>query len=369
VVNDIINEANVSKTAITKQYLKQELEAKLGIVKRKKEITLYEFTTKIIEDMTSGKLKTVNGSNYEKTTIKQFKALSSILEFFKPDTQFYQIDESWYNDYICFCRDKQEINDKNGNIIYTKEAYENSTLSNKINKLRQVMDFAIDKKISTNKNNREKWFKNFNNGYEVSKTDLYLTENEIQRIYDYVPKDKSMEKAKDLFLIGAYSGLRVSDYLTLTRENFKKTDKGLNVLDVVMKKVKGKVVIPILFEELIKIAEKYDYNFPKLTEKEINRNIKEVCRLIGGSFNEKIDFYTGKGGKIIKETKPKYSLICTHTGRRSCLTNLIAKGLSESDASKVSGHKSVRMVARYNKLSSTETADTLSTKYNKLSNE
>jgi len=364
VINGIINESIINKVKITNEYLKQEIEIRLSLQKRKKGITIYDFCLQIVKEMEEGTLKTESGTVYEYGTVKQFKALGVFLQYFKPETQFNEIDDVWYKDFKSFCQNKQKIT-VNGHTVFEKKECENSTVGNKIKKLKQLMDFAINKKVSTNKNHRD--FKVLKNDYEKSKTDVYLSEKEIKAIYDYKPKSdiiiekkkvskETLESAKDLFLIGCYTGLRVSDYNSrLSKDNFKYTEKGNPILEKLTKKTKTPVSIPIYWMELLTIAEKYNYVFPEMTDQRINIYIKEVCKSMG--FNEIIEYNTGKGGRITLEKSEKWKLITTHTGRRSASTNLALQGLTEGQVARFTGHKTNSMVAKYNKASTSESAD------------
>jgi len=383
IVNQIINESIINKTKITKEYLKQEIEVRLGLQKRKKGMTVYDFCLQIVKEMEAGTVKTENGTIYEKGSIKHFKGLSVYLHFFKPETQFFEINDVWYRDFVSFCQNKQEIKDSDGNIIFEKKDCENSYVGAKVKKLKRLMDLAIEKKVSSNNIHREKWFKVLKNQHKISKTDVYLSEKEIKTIYDYIPQDDviiikekvnkktkkiivekekinkdTLLKAKDLFLLGCYTGLRVSDFNSrLSKDNFRTTAKGNPVLVKINKKTKDSVTIPIHWIELIYLAEKYNYTFPEMTDTRINIYIKEVCKSIG--FSEMIEFYTGKGGHQILHKEEKWKLISTHTGRRSAVTNLSLKGLSESDIGRFTGHRADSMVAKYNKASTEDTADML----------
>lgn len=65
--------------------------------------------------------------------------------------------------------------------------------------------------------------------------------------------------------MGCYTGLRVSDYTRLQKENFKTTEKGARVVDILTKKTGKAISLPILYPELEEIAQKYNYVFPKVS--------------------------------------------------------------------------------------------------------
>jgi hypothetical protein len=55
----------------------------------------------------------------------------------------------------------------------------------------------------------------------------------------------ALEKTKDLFLLNSYSGLRYSDYLSLTMENIVTQENGSDVFKVFVKKILQTIFLPI----------------------------------------------------------------------------------------------------------------------------
>lgn len=84
---------------------------------------------------------------------------------------------------------------------------------------------------------------------------VYLTEDELQALYE-MPLEEGSEKCKvrDIFLCGAYTGQRISDYNNLSPDNFKKTPKGFDIVCLTQEKTNATVVIPVLNNNLLEIA-------------------------------------------------------------------------------------------------------------------
>ncbi len=66
-----------------------------------------------------------------------------------------------------------------------------------------------------------------------------------------------------------------------------------------------------------------------------------------------------KAGKIATETKPKYSLITSHTARRSFATNAYKDGVPTIAIMKITGHRSVIFFLNYIKIGKEENAEQL----------
>ncbi|MDR1369030.1 MAG: phage integrase SAM-like domain-containing protein, partial [Dysgonamonadaceae bacterium] len=116
-INEIVNEYALQKISIKKDLLRKELMVKMGLAEKKKEITLHRFCMETIKDMENGILLIDNTKRYTQSTIDKYKYTCQILEVFKPNTTFSQIDKDWYNSFIQFLTHKQSITykDKEGN--------------------------------------------------------------------------------------------------------------------------------------------------------------------------------------------------------------------------------------------------------------
>ncbi|MBS1776918.1 MAG: tyrosine-type recombinase/integrase [Bacteroidetes bacterium] len=188
--------------------------------------------------------------------------------------------------------------------------------------------------------------------------DIYLTPDELKRI-EAVKLDtqNGYDRARDLFLIGCYTGLRVSDYNNLKPYNIK-GDK----IDLIQHKTGGRVVIPI-HQTVKAILSKYGGNTPpKLSDQKINDYIKDVGKRAG--IVEKVGKQQTKGGKLVNEVYEKWQLITTHTARRSFATNAIRAGIPTQSVMKITGHKKESVFLKYVKLSETEHAEIVAKYWN-----
>lgn len=104
------------------------------------------------------------------------------------------------------------------------------------------------------------------------------------------------------------------------------------------------------------ILERVDYILPKITNAKCNKILKDICKTIG--LNEICDCVEERGGELYKYSCEKYKLVTTHSARRSGITQSLQSGLSTELVGKISGHKSVAMVQRYDRTES-EVAATL----------
>lgn len=177
-------------------------------------------------------------------------------------------------------------------------------------------------------------------------TEIYpdLAKNKIQ------PRIRAYSKARDIFLIGAFTGLRVSDYARLQEMNISDS------IRIQTAKTGAKVVIPIHWVVQEIIDRGFDFS-EKMYDQKINSYIKEVGRAAG--ICDDVMITRNVGGHSIQETYKKYELITTHTARRSFATNAYKAGIPTIAIMKITGHTRETTFLRYIKVSEDENAEML----------
>lgn len=186
-------------------------------------------------------------------------------------------------------------------------------------------------------------------------TAIYLTNDELTKMLNKdLSKNSELELARDVFLIGCYTGQRVSDYNGLTKESIR-TINGVDYFKIKQKKTKATVQCPIT-KEIREIMDKRHEGMPpkKILEQHLNKHIKDVGLLL--KFEEKIECRINKGGEEIMEYVPKYKLIHSHTARRSFCTNMYKKEMPIFDIMHFSGHKTEREFYKYIRIEGEERA-------------
>lgn len=183
--------------------------------------------------------------------------------------------------------------------------------------------------------------------------DIYLKDEEINKIYNHNFKNNErLENARDLFIIGLRTGLRVSDFLRLKQTNIKD-----GFIEIETQKTGQEVVIPMHWQ-VKEILEKRN-GFPtKLSDQKFNLYIKEVAEI------SRLKELT-KGSKVNKETNrkekgtyPKHELITSHICRRSFASNLYGE-LPNMVIMGITGHKTETQFLKYIKITPKENANKL----------
>lgn len=204
------------------------------------------------------------------------------------------------------------------------------------------------------------------------RAEIYLTNEEIKALSEMVLTGRE-DLVRDIFLIGCYTCQRVSDYSRLSPQNFTRTPRGTEIIEIYQKKTGKPVKIPILTPDLKRICLKYDYNFPRITTVELNRTIKKVLSRLADahpSLNLLVATHSANTHECIIEEKmqPRWQLVSSHTARRSGLTNLYLSGrLTIMQLMHISGHTTFRNFKQYIRLSTDEIADEIAAAYLKES--
>lgn len=194
-----------------------------------------------------------------------------------------------------------------------------------------------------------------------SKDTVYLNERELEHLFSLELEGK-LANVRDLFLIGAYTGLRFSDFTQVKAENIQPIEsngKTVDCLVITTQKTKQKTVLPLTNPILRAILERNGWKAPRvISNQKLNNYLKELAQEAG--FTQEVEISEYKAGRQEKKTVQKWELISSHTARRSFATNAFKKGLPPAQIMKFTGHTSVQTLMKYIKAGLEETAVELS---------
>jgi integrase len=179
---------------------------------------------------------------------------------------------------------------------------------------------------------------------------IYLTPNEIEAIENIHFEREALLNARDWLIISCETAQRVSDFLGYKIEDirYEKNTKGKKValLDIVQKKTKNAISIP-LSSKVMKIIERRGGKFPrKISDQKYNEYIKEIAKEAGLT-----QLVNGSKQDVITRRKvfgkfPKWELVTSHIGRRSYATNKFGV-IPTSLIMTMTGHKTEREFLKY----------------------
>ena len=340
---------------ITNDLLKNELDIFFKKKARKQTkdrfLELIPFFEWYLEHYKTNPLPTTKKS-LGKGTHKTYNNALNILKKFNEDVyslNYEKMTLDFYDDYI--------------NYLYSKNLSTNY-VGTQIKIVKTILNASFEKDFHSNTDFKKRYFaKPFE---EVN--NIYLNQKELLNIYDLelinvetIIVNKTLklsniilENAKDLFLIGANTGLRISDLNKLTEKNII-TVNGNKYLNITTTKTGVKLTIPI--NPMVNaILKKRDGKPPQtMPDQHLNYAIKEIGKLAHIDTNETKTIT--KGGKKVVINLKKYQLISSHTARRSFCTNAYKSGMPTIDIMAISGHKTERVFYSYIKVNDIERAE------------
>ena len=313
--------------------LKQALEDELsGNLIQGKRLSLLKFIENYIEESKAHKKE---GTVKVYTT--SFRYLKKYAAHINKEVDFHSIDLEFYNNYISFL-----------SLHHNLAA---NTVGKHIKTLKTFMNEATDRGYNTNLEYKKRKFKTI----REESDSIYLTLDELKKFEKLnLSASKRLDKVRDLFLIGCYTGLRFSDFTQIKPENIIEEK---SIINVRTQKTGERVSIPI-HKTVKKILAKYDSRLPKAySNQTMNDYLKDVASLAG--LKEMVETTITRAGKVVKTPSKKFELVSTHTARRSFATNLYLADVPSISIMKITGHKSERSFLQYIRVTQEQNADKL----------
>ncbi|MBL7781581.1 MAG: site-specific integrase [Saprospiraceae bacterium] len=155
--------------------------------------------------------------------------------------------------------------------------------------------------------------------------------------------NKRLERVRDLFIIGAYSGLRFSDFSRLRPEHITTLD-GERMIGITTTKTGEQVYIP-LFPILETLLAKYDFTVPTISGQKMNDYLKELGKVAG--MTGKFLVTNSAGGRKKEQEVEQWEKLTTHVARRSFATNFYRGKMPAYQIMKITGHKTEQAFRQY----------------------
>ena len=186
-------------------------------------------------------------------------------------------------------------------------------------------------------------------GAPKNNSQIYLSQAEVDELMALnLTTDLKLDLARDLFIVGCYTGMRASDLLRLN--DFAVVGDKIHIKQ---QKTKGKAIV-LIHTVVENIYNKYGGKFPKISYHTYYSNVKRLGELLP-SLNEEIivdDIRQSSTKSIIRRSK-----FATHTARRTFVTLRLMSGNSPDSIMRVAGFKNYRSFLIYVRASSEELAE------------
>ncbi len=306
----------------TVEMIRDELDKNLGRVKVGTNKSFLGYLDEYIEiTKVKKRANTIKKFNALKTHLVDFQKIKRFkLSFGKIDMSFF---EKFENYLMTETEDKPSLVDNSiGKYIAALKAFLNWTVERELNANLKFQKFPV---------------------YRREADIIYLTELELMKLYEFdLSQKKHLERIRDAFCFGCFTGLRYSDYAQITSKDIK--EDSIKIRSV---KTKDFLNVP-LNDYAIEILEKYNYQLPVVANQPMNRAVKEIGEMAG--IDTPVIITKLQGGKTIETQGPKYELLSTHCGRRTFVTLSLEKGMRPETVMSITGHKDYQTFKKYVKI-------------------
>jgi integrase len=300
--------------------------------------TFWSYYNLFIERMEAGtRVNTKDGKPLAKGTIFQFHNLKRHLKEFEKAKSciltFEKVDISFYKNFVDHLTIKKRLGP--------------NTIGKLITNLKVFLREAFEEGLTTNNKFSHKSFKSINHTSDT----VYLTLAEIKQIQGLdLSASPRLERVRDYFIIGCYTGLRFSDIISIRPGNVND-----GMITLTQAKTGDVVVIPF-GKEVETILDKYGNAIRRISNQKYNDYLHLICERCE-LLQKEISIKQITGGKEITVKGPKHEFISSHTARRSFATNESAAGdLDRSEIMALTGHKTEKAFKKYIRETPHETA-------------
>jgi len=333
-IKSIFRSFNLDNVSPTADLIKNKINERIFKKTTSRIPSLIDFIASYIKECTK-----IKNPNTVRTYITTFKHLKSYAKFHSINLDYSSITLDFYNSFVDYLTHDLSLSQ--------------NTIGKHIQVFKTFMNEATDRGFNKKMDFRGRKFKRLAEPVES----IYLNLEELERIRGLdLTQSPSLERVRDLFLIGCYTGLRYSDFIKIKPENITVEGQG-QYLEMLTQKTSQRVVIP-LKPIVLEILKKYGGIIPKpLSNQKMNQYLKVIGKQAG--ITNKILVTRTKAGIRSEKLIPKYELIHTHTCRKSFATNAFRSGLSTLSIMKITGHKTETQFFKYVRITEQENASNL----------
>ncbi len=263
-------------------------------------------------------------------TYTKFKSLRKHLMDFDKKLHLDKLNEDKLSDFVDYLRNKAKM--------------KNTTVKKQLGFFKWFLNWAVEKKHTTNTE-----YQSYKPKLKTADNQVvYLSSTELDKLrsYDILESKQYLERVRDVFLFCCYTSLRYSDVYKLKKHDIKN-----GKLEIVTQKTTDKLSIKlndkalILIDKYKKMHFKDDKALPVISNQRMNDYLKELCEL--AEIDEPVTVIDFVGSKRIENTYPKYSLVGTHTGRRTFICNALINGMPAHAVMKITGHSDYKAMQPY----------------------
>lgn len=275
----------------------------------------------------------------DENSIKVYRTLRNYVDKYERITStkltFQNFDEATYWDFwlkldqLLKGEIKIELREGERKQSFIKHGFKMSSIRKYQKALIRMFKLAISDKITTKFNINDV---NLVLEDKPASKDIYITEENLIKLYNHKPTNSTMELAKDYVLLASLTGMRYES-MEIAHEqkidHYKDNNFDFEYIHSYQNKTDTECYIPIL-KPVKEILSRYGNKFPVFSPNQtLNKELKELFKEANIKANAVITTHTYLSG-VIKETKNISDIITSHDCRKSFVTNLLLQNASEN---------------------------------------
>jgi len=211
----------------------------------------------------------------------------------------------------------------------------------------KIQNSTINKRLACLKHFLQSTYTSGENEYLTFKsfksevTDLNSSSNIVilspvafNKLVKHTFKRKALSYVRDLYVISSCTGLRFSDVIRLTPDNFK--EKGWLITNVEKtEELQLRIPLSPLAKRILK---KYKYTTRKISNQKCNEYLHLALKEC--KFTDMITTFSKIGPVVTPDRQEKYKVISFHSSRKYFITTCVNSGIPIGDVMAWSGHTS-----------------------------
>lgn len=272
--------------------------------------------------------------SHSKNSIKNAKRTQKVLHDFSKERRytltFDSIDAVFWQEFFDWC--------------YNTNDWFNNYTGTHINKFKAFLNWAAKRGYTTNLE-----FQKVRKMAENTEI-IYLQYKELQHFFKFKFKKEEYRQVRDLYCLGAFTGLRYSDIIKLLPENIQENQIVYRVV-----KTKQPNIIPLnKFSKIILERNKKVHpinSMPQFPRIKMGEYLKEAMK--EAELFRMVQIIHFQGANRFDTSKPLWDCATFHTSKKTFVTNFLERGGSLTTAMAITGNRSFSVMKRYFKIADT----------------
>lgn len=267
-------------------------------------------------------------------TIKSIRQVWNLAKAYDPKIRITSINKKWFDGFIIY-QQNHKLSTKN---FKTSAGYANNVIQKNCRVLLWFFKWLsregyIDAQMVRNLQPVLK---------TTHKTIVFLKWAELMKLYHATGLTETEQNAVDFFLFCAFTSLRYSDALRLT----KKQVYG-DIITITSQKTSDTLNIELnkYSRSILERHPEGDMALPRVPLCVLNRQLKRIGERLGIDAPVTVQQYYG--AQRMERTVPKYELLSSHCARRTFICNALALGIAPNVVMKWTGHSEYSAMRPY----------------------